>query len=185
MFNTAPTITDIANVALGHLGEYRISDIDSTAPEAQKVSRMWGMTRDSLLQRYSWCFALHRETLVEVLPVPAFEWAHQFQLPTDFLAVYRFNGRGGGNGEQAWAVEGDRLLTNDATAQLRYVRRVESASSWPPLFALAFSYYLASAIAPAFTGSPGVSSSIAEKADDAIRQAIRASAIQMPTDVLA
>ena len=184
MFNNGQTPTDIANVALGHLGQHRINDLNSGEPAAQQVRRMWDLTRDALLQRHPWGFALSRATLAEVLPVPAFGYAHHYQLPTDYLSVFRLNGRGGANGAAAWVVEGDRLLCDDVAAQLRYVRRVEASSAWPPLFALTFSYYLAAAVSPALTTAPGTSSGLLEKAQDVIRDAIRANAIEIPVDVL-
>ena len=100
------------------------------------------------LAAQGWNFALKRATLSALATAPAFGYTYQYQLPTDYIRAVEFNAQAAGTSQALFEIEGDKLLTNDATAELRYVYRNEDVSSWDDGFQAAFSFALAAAVAP-------------------------------------
>jgi hypothetical protein len=145
--------TSIANLALAKLGVSPIMDLSDGTKQAQFASRFYEQTRDEVISSHRWNFAMRRATLAKLTTAPSSEYANAFQLPTDCLRVVQLNGYEAGQREQDFSVEADQLLTNDETAQIRYVSRVEDASLYPPLFVEALSIKLASRLAGPLTGS--------------------------------
>lgn len=145
------TETDLANIALGHLGSARITSLTEPSVAAEHCRRMWNVCRDKVLRQYPWNFATKRVNLSRLAEAPAFEWQFQYQLPSDFLKVLSVNGCAPGVGVTPFQTEGQAILTNFTSCQLRYIRRVEQVSAWDATFQELFGYELAKEIAPSFT----------------------------------
>ncbi len=165
------TETDLANVALGHLGTAPIMSINQASPEAEHCRRMWNLTRDALLRQRHWNFALKRAALPKLADKPAFGWANAFELPEDYILAVDLNGRRSGTGEAHFDAEGDRLLCNEDQAELRYVRRVINVAEWDASFCQAFSYQLAAAVAPALSAAQGMADRLLERGQQFMLQA--------------
>jgi len=165
------TKTLLANIALGKLGASRITSLDERSPVAEKLREMWDVTRDSILRRREWNFALKRVTLSALATAPAFGYAYQYQLPTDYIRAVEFNAQAAGTSQALFEIEGDKLLTNDETAELRYVYRNEDVSSWDDGFHAAFAFALAAAVAPSLSNSQTMAADLEAKAERAITKA--------------
>lgn len=145
--------TQLANLALGHLGEAKIMDLQEDTPAARRVSTSFGLVRDSLLRSHHWNFAIKRASLSRLAADPLSGFAYQYQLPTDCLRVLEVNGRTGGNDAAAYSLEARAVLTDDTTVIIRYVARITDTEQWDSQFCDAFGYRLASHLAPGITGS--------------------------------
>lgn len=130
--------TKICNMALGKIGSKRINDIlTDTSPQAQQCRLHFEQTRDSLIRSHFWRFASARRSLSQDTVDPDFEYESQFILPTDFLrrkSVFGDTGPPMGNTRFTYAIEGNRLLTNDNSVDLRYIKRVTDPTKFDPLF---------------------------------------------------
>ena len=126
----------ICNQALGGIGAKRINDLETdTSLEAQQCRLHFEPTRDALEQSFPWRFTRGRETLSEDTETPDFQWDRQFILPTDYLAMKSvYEGRFSDENIRSYDLEGDRLLTDETTVELRYVKKVTDASKFDPLF---------------------------------------------------
>src|SRR5690606_399370 len=82
-----------------------------------------------------------------------FGWAYQYQLPTDYLAVIQLNSWQAWEARDLYEIEGNRLLTDQEQAELRYTARIEDTEQYPPLFVEALYTKLASKLAEPLTGS--------------------------------
>lgn len=170
----AESNTSICNQALGRLGSQRINDFDSTTDDSTQFIQCklhFEPTRDSLLRSYPWRFARARKILSQVpdADIPEsedFEWDNQFILPTDFLAMRSiYEGRFSGENFRSFALEGQRLLTNDDTMEIRYTKKVTDASKFDPLFVEALVLLLADKLIGPL---PGGDARIQKKIDDAL-----------------
>lgn len=139
----ATSETEICNISLGRIGTKRINDIGDTSEkslEAIQCRLHYALTRDALLRSHWWRFASHRKQLSENTDIPAaedFEWEHQFDLPTDFLrlkSVFEDNNTPRQNTLYSFALEGTKLLTNESSVYIRYIRRITDVSKFDPLF---------------------------------------------------
>ncbi len=135
----AESNTSICNQALGKLGSKRINNFNDgteSSPQAIQCRLHFDPTRDALIRSYSWRFARARTVLSQDTEDPSGdEWDNQFILPTDFLAMRSiYEGRFSDENFRSYALEGQRLLTNDDTMEIRYVKKVTDASKFDPLF---------------------------------------------------
>ena len=139
--------TEICNMTLDKLGANRITDLDSDAtPEAIKCRTHFEQTRDALIRSHYWRFASARVALVQDTVDPDFEYDSQFILPSDFMrlkSVFGDNATPSGNLKLSYAIEGQRILTNETAINLRYIKKVTDPTKFDELFTEVFILKLA------------------------------------------
>lgn len=177
------TATEIANMALGHLGTGRIADFDENSPAAENVRRFWAVCRREALRRGDWNFATARLTLSAAVTLPA-GVAKAYTLPGDYLRLLEVNGVAAGTGLATFEVERGLLITNDDPVTIKYVRDEENASAWDDAFALCVSYRLAAAIAPSLSSQPSLADAMMAKAEAAMNSAKGLDAVESKPRVL-
>lgn len=141
------TETDVANLALDHLGEAPVVSLEDVSPVARALKRHFAGTRDALLRKHRWNFCAGRAVLSPLAEGPVFGHRHAFLLPDDCLRVWDLRPAA------RHAVEGGRLLADVAEARLVYGRRMPDPGTWDAIFVQAFSLKLASAVAMAVSNS--------------------------------
>jgi hypothetical protein len=83
------TEVDIANLALGHLGDSAtVASLDPPegSAQAEHCARFYPISRDSLLEMYPWNFSARKTALAEVAN-PWDQWAYAYALPSDCLTA--------------------------------------------------------------------------------------------------
>ncbi len=141
--------TKICNLSLSDIGAKRINDFsDDTESSLQAIlCRLhYEPTRDALLRSHYWPFAAKRLGLLQDDTDPAFEFDNQFILPVDFLylrSIFADNFTVEGKSRNRHAIEGERLLTNNSTVQIRYTKKVTDPTKFDPLFVEVFVKQLA------------------------------------------
>jgi hypothetical protein len=137
--------TKICNLALSDLGAKRITDIDAdTSPQAILCRLHYEPARDALLRSHYWPFAAARATLAQDANDPDFEFDNQFILPADFLYLRSiYESEPYDKSRRPHMIEGERILTNDSTMEIRYTKRVTDVTKFDPLFVQALVLNLA------------------------------------------
>jgi len=135
------TTTEIANFALSHLGETRITDI-AQGVESARVCNLWFDTaRRAALRSANWTCASKRASLAPLADAPTYGFELQYLLPGDFLRMIRVRRAIDG---REFVVEGDKLLTNiEAPLEFKYVFNETDTSKFSPDLIVVFSYWLA------------------------------------------
>ncbi len=144
--------TEICNRALGRLGQERILAITDEGAAGRACQLHFSGTRDEVLRSHRWNFATERGVLTRLSEAPAFGWLYQYSLPVDYIRALEVNGTEDGKG-CPWTVEAGRLLTNEATVNLVYIRRETLVSKWDSLFQEAMTLKLAMKLATVLRGS--------------------------------
>lgn len=147
------TPTDICNIALSRLGQAAINDIGEHSRDAIACRAHFESVRDALLRSHSWGFATGRAELSRT-DSPVFGWPYAYALPADFLRLNTFNGALVDLCNDAYEIEGKKLLTDAEIARVTYVKRVTDTNEFDASFVEAFALKLAEAIAIAVTGMP-------------------------------
>lgn len=180
------TDVDLCNIALSYLGDAAsvtsIAPPDGSA-QASLCSRFYPAARDQLLEMHTWGFATKRVALAAIAN-PTTTWKYAYAGPTDvlnYLAILDplaaddysvgipmantvFGTVGSSptvNVPQPFVVEqaadgSDMVLTNMASAVLRYSCTISDSTKFSPLFGEAFCRLLASKLAgPLLKGSDG------------------------------
>ncbi len=155
----------ICNLALGKMGGERIASLTEASQSARVCALFYEPTRDEVLQSGLWAFAVRRVELSRLAAAPVFGWSYQYQLPSDCLAVIQLNGWQPGERQGLYEIEGDRMLTDTETAQLRYTARVTDSEQFPPLFVEALYTKLASKLADRLAGSHSLAQELVAEYD--------------------
>ena len=129
----------ICNIALSKIGDEKsISAIGEDGREGEQCALFYEHTRDHLLQSHPWNFAIGRAALSADATSPAFEFNNQYLLPADHLRSIKLY-----NELEDFKIEGDRLLTDAASANLIYIKKIINTTLFPPLFVEALATRLA------------------------------------------
>ncbi len=130
--------TGICNLSLSDLGAKRINNAalaTEDSPEAILCRLHYEPIRDATLELHRWRFNSARKTLSRDTTDPDFEWGAQFILPNDYLTMRSiYENRFSDENIRSYALEGDRLLTNETTMEIRYIKRVTDVGKFDPLF---------------------------------------------------
>lgn len=146
--------TYICNLALGKIGEYRISHMSEQSQPARWCKRFYHHCRDKLLRSHKWNFATGYATLSRVANVPQdYTWLYGYLLPDDFLRMIDINGWQETEWHDRWEICREMVLTDAEAVQIYYTRRVIDPGSYDPLFVEALSLELAAKIVKPMTGS--------------------------------
>jgi tryptophan-rich sensory protein len=158
------TITDaeIANNALCLLGVSPINSLSDVSVQAQLADRLYSSTRDEVLLSHLWNFAMKRATLTATT-APTSGWSYAYTLPADCLRVVQLNGFEANETQDEHAVEGGVLVTDAATAAVRYLARITDTTAYPPLFLEALALKLAAKMAGSLTQDRTLSAELTDR----------------------
>lgn len=178
----------LANRALTKIGSARITSLDEDSKAAATINSMWDYVLDAALRAHVWAFAKTRATLPALSTAPAFGYAYQYKLPSDFLRLLRigtFLVYPRPCGEGIYSIEGGNILTNlDAPLPIRYIKRITDPNLFDSLFAEAFACRLAAESCEAITQSATKKQAAWAEHDRAISDAIRVNAIERPAQAI-
>lgn len=127
--------------------------LEDASQVARFCKRFYDQTCDEVLRSHPWNFAGKRLALSRLSNNPIFGWTYQYQLPEDFLRLLQLNAYSATEAPRLYEIEGDRLLTNEGVAQVRYVARVTDPNLFDALFVEALATKIASKLAQPLTGS--------------------------------
>lgn len=155
--------TDIANMALSHLGNGKeVADIDSEADasqEARTCRRFYDTCLKAVLRDFAWPFANKMVSLDLVEEDPTDEWAYSYQYPNDCVRVHRI--LSGVLPETRQSRVPYRIVSDTSTgliycniedAEAEYTYLHTNPTFYPADFELALSFRLAAYLAPRLTG---------------------------------
>jgi hypothetical protein len=155
--------TDICNLALGHLGEARITSLEEDSVAARACALHYRMTRDQVLRSHRWNFAQTRAVLSRMDSGPAFGWSYQYELPADCVRVLEVNDSEAGDViTDEYLIEGRVLLTNAGSVNLVYLRRIEDVSQFDMLFVDVLAVKLAMVLSETIRGTTAKSAELAQ-----------------------
>ncbi len=149
--------TDICNMALARLGANRIislADTSENTTPAIQCRLHYEQTKTALIRSYRWSFARGRETLSVSSDTPDFEYDFQYTLPSDYLYyVSPYENQPFDVNIITFTIEGAFFLTNDTEVELRYIKNIDDATKFDPLFVEVLILRLAKKMLPALAGS--------------------------------
>lgn len=157
----ASSTTEIANLSLSHLGIGKeIGNLDTErSEEAAACRRFYDTARDATLRDFPWPRFTKFVTLALVETNPTDEWVFSYRYPSDCLELRRVLSGIRNDSRQSRVpykigqdVTGHLIYTDQADAQVEYTALISTVERYPSDFVLAFSFRLASLVAPRLTG---------------------------------
>lgn len=125
-----PTDTDICNLALSRIGQWRITDIYLDSEIERHCRLHLPQVRRSLLRRHAWNFAVECPELA-ANAAPGFQDMRRFDLPADYLqalAIYSDVDRE--CAVDRFKVEKKTVIAATDTAWLEYVADICDPADW-------------------------------------------------------
>ena len=144
---------EICNFALSRLGAKTITSLEDGTTEANLCSAMFDILAKEVMAAGSWSSTIARIELASTGSTPSFEFSYTFQLPVDPLCLKVLAVNEGAPGVIQYAIEQDKLLTDESSIKIKYVSYLTSTDDWDTLLTRAFIARLASELAYPITGS--------------------------------
>lgn len=145
---------EIANIALLILGDETITSLADNSARARLANGLLSSVRRQVLRANFWNCAISRAALAQDSATPVHGWDYQYTLPPDCLRVISINeDESLADAGDDFKVEGRKLLTNETTVNLRYVKDISNPEEYDPLLYKSIACRLAADMAYAITGS--------------------------------
>lgn len=164
------TETDVCNMALSHIGEGRITDINDDNETARLCRQYYDHSRTLILRQFPWGFARRIERLAKVDTfTPTGGYEHTYLYPENCLYVYRILDTEYVENKQRYlAIYKDlysydvfnidnntKVISTDVpNAYCDYIYNVTDPDLYEPLFMEALTRKLASDLAMPLVGNP-------------------------------
>lgn len=155
------TAIDICNSALIKLGQDTISSFTEDSKSARALKVQYPLIRDKLLQDHYWNFAIKTVSLAQLPTQDLGSRGTKFALPSDYHQAIKLLSN------KFYKIESGELITDQSTANLKYVWKNNDVSTYTPLFKEALAYALAHDLAYSMTQSQGTLDRMEKKAEEA------------------
>lgn len=138
------TETEIANRALTRLGQAFITSLSQQQSiEARIVTLFYTSTREELLSRFNWSFAIERIALAS-LSGNLTDFSYKYALPNNYLKVINLiDSTDYSDLEDSWRIEGKYIYTDLSPTYIKYVKNITDSTELPSQFVEAFILRLA------------------------------------------
>jgi hypothetical protein len=115
---------------------------------------------------------------------PNSKWAYRYPKPNDCLRVHQVNGNYASVRQPDFDLEGDYIVTDAATVELRYTAKQDDPEKWDALFLQAFVHDLAASLAIPLSQSTALRQMIESDRDKIIQQARASDAFESESWVI-
>ena len=153
----ATSVVQIVNNALVKIGANAILTLTEDSEAARAANLIYEQIRDSCIRDHVWNFAVNRVELAQNSTAPAFEFSYQYNLPSDCLRVLQMEDM-----STLYKIEGGKLLTDEGTAKILYLARVEDVNLFDAMFVEALSARLAAELSVTLSESNTLYSNMME-----------------------
>ena len=153
----ATSVVQIVNNALVKIGANAILTLTEDSEAARAANLIYEQIRDSCIRDHVWNFAVNRVELAQNSTAPAFEFSYQYNLPSDCLRVLQMEDM-----SMLYKIEGGKLLTDEGTAKILYLARVEDVNLFDAMFVEALSARLAAELSVTLSESNTLYSNMME-----------------------
>jgi len=147
------TKTQICNIALRQLGQYRIESFETeNSTEAEMCRDLFNFMRQETLRAHPWNFATQTAELSQTSNTPP-DWDYEYELPADCLRVLNIIGVESADPIKFEIRAARSLVCDEDSVEIRYTQDIEDSSLFDSQFVTAFAYRLAAELAAPLTGS--------------------------------
>lgn len=160
------TQISVCSNALLALGGKAFSDFSERRDQVTLCSNVYPTVRDTVLRAHPWKCATQRVLLSPMTTLPAFDFAQQFMLPSDWLRTIQV-------GRKDWKIpfraEGRKILANSSQLPLVYVFRNEVPGTWSTNLVHVMELAMMAKIAYAVTSSTSMRDSVLQEFERALK----------------
>lgn len=163
----------IANTALGYLGQPHLTSLAELSLPAEQVNVHYEPAVVDCLAKGEWRFAVQKDWLSQSVTAPQNEWPYQYVLPAGFIRLIKLEPRAN------FEIFGDRLYADATGLACDFVKRVSEAKFSVP-FATFVATELAIRMVMVITGDIDLKASLQNDRRFRFAEALSADAQQRP-----
>jgi hypothetical protein len=166
------TKAEIANLALGWIGQKTIASFEDGSVPAELCASNFDAAARATLERRAWMFATQRLTLEPAEATGDAKWPSRFVLPATVVRVLGLDD-GSGSWDAKWVREGQAVLTEQdfSKAYVRAIVDADDPSTWSPAFTRAVALRLAADLCGPITENAALAERLEAKYELAVRTA--------------
>lgn len=155
---------DICNMSLLKVGaKPKIESLVEDSDNARLCNQFYAPIRDATLRSHPWNCAIHRRTLTSDVATPDSDWDYQFTLPANPYCLRMLQVGTSEDQPIEWRVEGRKLMCNESSTPIVYIKRITDTNEFDPLLVDAISVALAIKFAMPITGSQSLVDSLVKE----------------------
>lgn len=118
----------VSNAALVSLGAPTINSFEDDNDNARACNALWHIVRRSTIVTSAWACHTKRQELAQSTTTPAYDYTYQYRLPADWLVLRQVYL------DTDYKLEGNYVVTNRNTCEVKYIYDNNDVSSWSPHF---------------------------------------------------
>ncbi len=168
------TITDtyVVNLALGHLGDHRISNFNQNDPSAASARDHWEFARLDALSAYEWSFASEIVKLNQSGVTPVGEYTYRYDKPNAWVRTNRVSPDTSFQTDfRRWTDRNNKIDTDESTIYMDYVYDHTTIGLWTPWFVNYMAVSLAGMMNPRITTSKSMKKDMMQIKKEALSSA--------------
>jgi hypothetical protein len=163
----------IANIALGFLGEPALTSLSEVSLRAEQVNLHYESAVVDCLGKADWRFAVQKDWLSQDIATPQNEWPYQYTLPAGFIRVVKLEPRA------RYDIYGSKLYADATGLACDFVKRVSEAN-FPTTFETFVACELAIRMCMVITGDIDLKASLQNDRRFKFAEALSADSQQRP-----
>jgi hypothetical protein len=178
-----PSVVEICNLSLAHIGQGSINSLDEVSSQAEQCNLFFTNTRDSLLRQFPWNFSTKSVALAQVATeIPG--WNYVYSYPPETLWLRKVYSKDNTDPEipnefEITSTGIDKYICCDIfDAYAKCTIRVEDTSLYDPLFIDVLAFKLALDLIMPLTNSSTRTQEIVQKYQTALSQAMICGAVE-------
>lgn len=143
----------ICNLALTRIGASTITSLSDGTRESNICNTIYEDIAEEVMSEGEWSTCTFRQTLNQTTNTPTYEYTYEYQLPTNPRWLKFIEISGDRLNDLEYAIEEDKLLTNESTVKCKYIGYLEDTSKYGPYLKAAIVSRLAHELSYSITGS--------------------------------
>ena len=175
---------DICNFALSRLGSSSITSLTDNTIEAKACNLLYDDLADEVMVEGEWTTTVVRTDLAQTTNTPTYEFSLEYQLPVSPFALRVLSIDEGIPGANNYRIEGDKLLTNLTSVNIRYIGRITDTQQYGVLLQRAIVARLALELSYRLTGDKAFSATLQDQYNNVLASNLSADNQQGHKDVV-
>lgn len=168
------------NLALARLGQGQLSTIDDNTRDGKIAKLSYEDTRNEVMRSFAWSCLITRADLVANVGTNDTEFQYMYDKPSDFIRALEIEG----DPDIPFRIEGALIYTDQATANLRYVKKDTTVTNWDPLLLEAIVLRLATKMCYRVTQSIQLMTILAQEYILTITTAVRTALVEQKEEAM-
>ena len=159
------TWLNMANTALTRINKQVLQTLDDSSTSAMLCNQLIPQCVKMILNQNDWHSARKRALVAPQLETPAFGYAHQFAMPSDFVRLVKVES------ELPWEKEGGMILSDEEALAIIYIAYPNTPDTLDPLIVDTITTLLAAQLSVSLTSDSTITNLLYQETEQKLYKA--------------